>query len=362
MKHVSIVLFIVMVLVIVTQPLRLSAESLYVDSVNGSDLNPGNKEKPLRTIGKAADIVNGHKGVGPTTIKIGPGVYNSTERIVFNNARPYTRLNRLILESTILPDDPQWQPKLMPIILSTEDYAGDKYGKYTYIFKMEVNHVTIRGLKFLGNPVPHNLHFPIARLGRDKEDLIVTQCLFVGDIDALPIHVPILANGHELVVDHCGFYKCKNSVLFCNARGGKSKRNAMRYCIVDGNYSTGVWTYETDEDFEFHHNIITRCLYTWMRGHGNQRKYKVNNCVITGNKYFSGYGLRTGEYKDKSKYIPTGPEVTYERQNVIETGMVVLEKGKMHEDETLEIPRNYLHPVSGTLGAELGAGLFKKAK
>jgi hypothetical protein len=150
-------------------------------------------------------------------------------------------------------------------------------------------------------------------------------------------------------------------VLFCDGKSGKSRKNAMRYCIVDGNYTSGVWTYGTDEDFEFHHNIITRCLYTWMRGHGNKRKYKINNCVFTANKYFSGYGLRTGEYKEK-KYIPTGPEVTYERQNIIETGEIVLEKGQMHKDETLEIPRNYLHPVPGTLGSELGAGLFKKTK
>ena len=338
----------------------LIAETLYVDSQKGSDINPGSKEKPLRTINQAAVIANSKTETGPTTIKIGPGVYNLTKRIVLENTRPYTRKDRLIIEATVLPDDPRWKPILMPIILSTEDYPGDKYGKYTYSFKIEVNHVTIRGLKFLGNPVPHNMHFPICRLGQDKEDLVVTQCLFVGDVDALPIHVPILANGHELVVDHCCFYKCKNSVLFCDVKSGKSRKNAMRYCIVDGNYSSGVWTYGTDEDFEFHHNIITRCLYTWMRGHGNTRKYRVNDCIITNNNYFSGYGLRAGEYTQEGKYIQTGPEVTYEKQNVITKGMIVLEKGQMIKDEALEIPRNYLHPIPNTLGSKLGAGLFKK--
>jgi hypothetical protein len=351
------------VLIVLVLPLLISsvfAETLYVDSRNGNDTNPGSKEKPLRTINQAAVITNSKTEAGPTTIKISSGVYNLTERIVFENTRLYTRKDRLVIEATVLPDDPQWKPTLMPIILSSEDYPGDKYGKYTYACKIEMNHVTIRGLKFLGNPVPHNMHFPICRLGQDKEDLVVTQCLFVGDVDALPIHVPILANGHELVVDHCVFYKCKNSVLFCDAKGGKSKKNAMRYCIVDGNYSTGIWTYGTDEDFEFHHNIITRCLYTWMRGHGNQRKYKINDCIITDNKYFSGYGLRTGEYTQKEKYIQTGPEITYEEKNIIKDGKVVLEKGQMIKDETLEIPRNYLHPVPGTLGSNLGAGLFKK--
>ncbi len=51
------------------------ADVLYVDSQNGNDVNPGAKEKPLRTIGKAAMIVNSRSEAGPTTIKVSPGIY-----------------------------------------------------------------------------------------------------------------------------------------------------------------------------------------------------------------------------------------------------------------------------------------------
>ncbi len=202
----------------------------------------------------------------------------------------------------------------------------------------------------------------------DKSNSIVLNCLcstifckaILCKCCGIIVIVAITANGHELVIDHCIFYKCKCTVVFCDAKGGTSKKNAMTYCIVNGNYTSGLWTYGTDEDFEFHHNIITRCLYTWMRGRGNQRKYKVNDCVLTDNKYHSGYGLKTGEYTQTGRYIQTGPEITYEEKNVIKDGKVVLEKGHMRRNEALEIPRNYLHPLPGTLGSNLGAGFFKK--
>ena len=48
----------------------------------------------------------------------------------------------------------------------------------------------------------------------------------------------------------------------------------------------------------------------------------------------------------------TGAEVTYQEKNILKTGEVMLVKDKR--------ARNYLHPVAGTLGSDLGAGLFKK--
>ena len=48
----------------------------------------------------------------------------------------------------------------------------------------------------------------------------------------------------------------------------------------------------------------------------------------------------------------TGPEVAYEEKNIIKEGQVVLVKDKT--------TRNYLHVVPGTLGSDIGAGLFKK--
>jgi len=99
---------------------KVIAESLYVDSNSGRDGNPGTKEKPFRTIEQAATVVNSKTGAGSTTIKIAPGVYSLTRCVVFKNGS-YTEKDRLVIEATILPDDPDWRPALMPVILSTED-------------------------------------------------------------------------------------------------------------------------------------------------------------------------------------------------------------------------------------------------
>ena len=342
--------FFFVVLVFALLAPKAIAETLYVDSRTGCDKNPGTKEKPLRTIGQAASIVNNRTEAGPTTIKIAPGVYNLDKTVVFKNRRPYTKKDRLVIQASILPDEPQWKPMLMPVILSTEDPR--KPGRLnehteTYSLKIKVSHVTIRGLKFLGNPLSNNWHACIERVGEDLNDLLVTQCMFVGDKNALDIYCPAIATGDRFVVDHCIFYNCHASTVFWDGLEGiPGKGCAMRYCIVAGGRISGVWTCQTAEDFKFHHNIITRCEYFWMRKPGDKQRYRLQDCIVTDNRYNSGYGGPAGPTGR------TGPEVTYEQKSVIRTGKVVLEKNKK--------ARNYLHIVPGTLGSKLGAGLFTK--
>jgi hypothetical protein len=341
--------FFVGLVVLMIAP-NVIAETLYVNSKTGNDANPGTKEKPLRTIGQAASVVNGRTEPGPTTIKIEPGVYNFTEAVVFENTRPYTEKDRLIIEASVLPDEPQWRPALMPVILSTEDPRKQENLNAhtgTYGLQIKISYVTIRGLKFLGNPLPNNWYNPVSRIGTNLEDFIVTQCLFVGDKDALDIYCATLATGNGFVLDHNIFYNCHACVVFWDGTEGiGGKGNAMRYCIVDGAYISGVWTCQTAGDFEFHHNIVTRSEYLWMRKSGDQIKYRLHDCIVTDNRYYSGYGVESGPTDQ------TGPEVTYEEKNVVKDGKVILEKNKSE--------RNYLHVVDDTLGSELGAGLFKK--
>ncbi|MHC4193296.1 MAG: right-handed parallel beta-helix repeat-containing protein [Planctomycetota bacterium] len=328
------------------------AETLYIDSRNGNDTNPGTKQKPLKTIGRAAVLVNGETEGGPTAIKIGPGIYSLDKTVVFKNRRPYTEKNRLVIEATVLPDDRSWRPALMPVIVSVEDPR--KSGRLnehteTYSLKIKVSHVTIRGLKFLGNPLSNNWHACIERWGEDLDDLLVTQCMFVGDKNALDVYCPAIATGDRFVVDHCIFYQCNASAVFWDGLEGiGGKGCAMRYCIVDGSRISGVWTCQTAEDFDFHHNIVTRCEYFWMRKAGDKQRYRISDCVVSRNKYYSGYGTAGGPSGR------TGPEVVYDEKNVVREGEVVLEKNKK--------ARNYLHVIKGSPGSELGAGLFKKRK
>jgi acetyl esterase/lipase len=349
-----LLLFMILAVAILTQ--GAIAEVLYVNSASGNDLYPGTKENPVRTIARAAAIVNDGNEPGPTTIKITPGAYCVTDMVVFENSRQYTKEKRFIIEATVLPNDPNWTPALMPVVLSTVKGGGSDTEKHAIALKIEVNHATVRGIKFLGNPRPRTWGYSIFRSGKGLEDLVVAQCLFVGDEQAMPYNCPICANGQSLVVDHCVFYECDIPAIFWDAEGGVSKGNAMRYCIVDGADIAAVWTCQTAEDFQFHHNIVTHGQYFWMRAPNNRKKYCISDCVVTDNKYNSGYGTAAKIYGQ------TGPEVTFEEKNVIREGTIQLEEAIVTASALSVVrPRGYLHIISGTLGSDLGAGLFTES-
>lgn len=334
-------------------------ETIWIDAMNGDDSSAGTKDKPLRTFGKIATIVNESNEPAPTTIKVNPGVYDITETVLLKNERAYTRENRLTIEAAVLPDDPNWHPKMMPVILATIKPVPIKGSEeyYSIIFEPEVNHVTIRGLKFLGNPAYRTRSWAVFRNGMNLEDLVITQCVFVGDKNTLPYNVCIVAKGNEIILDHNIFYDCETCVVFWEAEGGVSKGNAMRYCIVDGATTAAVWTNQTAEDFDFHHNVITRCGYFWMRSPNYHQKYRISDCIITDCRNYSGYG--TASELSGS----TGPEVTFDEVNVTKQGTVTLKQCEIPKNRrSADFPRDYLHIVPGTLGSDLGAGLFKSVK
>jgi len=215
----------------------VNATVIHVDARNGSDRNTGAVGRPLRTLGRAASLVNERTTTGHVTIKIAPGVYPLAECVEFNSPLRFAEDARLVIEASILPDEPMWQPGLMPVILSTEDPRTGDAGQLTgtYSLKIKNSHVTVRGLKFLGNALSNNMHCCVERIGERLDDLIVTQCMFVGNKDTLNIYCAALATGDRFVVDHCIFYQCHGSVVFWDGiEGIAGKGNAMKYCIVDG--------------------------------------------------------------------------------------------------------------------------------
>ena len=116
-----------MILVFIILLSDVHAETVYVDGRSGGDQNPGTIEKPIRTIGRASEIARSCAEPGPTLIKIEPGIYNLGRSVTFDSTRSYTAKDRFVIEASILPDDPQWKPAMMPVILSTEPYrAGSR--------------------------------------------------------------------------------------------------------------------------------------------------------------------------------------------------------------------------------------------
>jgi len=329
--------------------LMASAEELYVNAKTGNDRNTGSQSRPLKTIGEAANRINANTAKEATAIILSEGVYALTETVLFNNNK-FSMKNRLTIRAELLPDDSNWNPQRMPIItaiIAAAPTPGD--GEEARGLEIEASHVTIEGLRFTGSPVYYYIddkqnrrYYPIWRDGKNLDDLVVTQCLFAGNVDVLPIRVAVIANGHGLVLDHCVFYNCQNPVVFWGALEGTSYRNAMRYCLVyEANYS-GVWTTtQTGDDFEFHHNIIANSGAAWIRDSDSTHRYQIHDCILTNSRKTTGNASDSAINSDFLKM-----------ENVQLSGLVEIEKDQSKN--------NYLQLKEGSFGSKLQAGLFKK--
>lgn len=319
-------------------------EIVHVDSRAGDDGNPGTQDAPLRTIEQAAKRVTGSAESTAATVIIAPGIYSLDRCVTFRSERTFTEQNRLTIRSRILPDDPEWSPAQMPVIVSAENprtAGAPGRPSETYTLKIQISHVTIRGLKFLGNPTRHNWHACVERIGPNLDDLLLTQCMFAGHRDTSNIYCAALATGDRFIVDRCVFSDCHACTVYWDGLDGISGRGcAMRHCIVTGALISAVWTCQTSEDFEFHHNVVADSQYVWMRKPGDRQTYRVRNCAFIGNKHSSGYGTASGPTGQ------TGAEVVFEQSHIITEGHLAY------------APGGQTHVTKESAGYELGAGLF----
>jgi hypothetical protein len=334
--------------------LWIKAEQLYVDPLKGNDTHSGTKTQPLKNLSEAARRVNLNKEQGETTIILSEGIHLLTQTVLFTNDK-YSFTNRLVIRAEVMPDDADWAPKKMPVIITAVPLEPGIGGEEAKGIQPEVSHVTIEGLRFTGSPDytyinNDNLRrsYPIWRDGKKLDDLLVTQCLFAGNADVLPLHVGVIANGYGLVIDHCVFFNCKIPVVFWKNDGNSGIRSAMRHSLVYGGYFCGVWTTQgtNGDDFDFHHNIIANTSTVWIREKGSKRRYKASDCIFVNYNKLAGYG--SGPLSDSDA---TSTDFL-EMKNVQTTGTVIIEKDQSK--------RNYLQLAEGSTGAQLNAGLFKK--
>jgi hypothetical protein len=332
----------------------IKADQLYVNPRTGNDTNSGTKIQPLKNLSEAARRVNLNKEQGETTIILSEGIHILTQTVLFNNDK-YNVTNRLTIRAEVMPDDENWTPSKMPVIITAVPPEPGVGGEEAKGIQPEVSHVTIEGLRFTGSPDytyidANNLRrsYPIWRDGKKLDDLLVTQRLFAGNVDVLPLHVGVIANGYGLVIDHCVFFNCKIPVVFWKNDGRTGIRSAMRHSLVYGGYFCGVWTTNgtNGEDFDFHHNIIANTNTIWIREKGSTRRYKASDCIFTNYNKLAGYG--SGPLSDSDA---TSTDFL-EMKNVQTTGNVVIEKDQSK--------RNYLQLAEGSIGSKLNAGLFKK--
>jgi hypothetical protein len=355
-----------------------SLETIHVHPARGADANAGSKERPLRSLAEAVRRVNRSTGDGPVTIVLSEGIYALGETIFLKpERRRFTKAARLTIRSEVLPDDPEWHTGRMPTLIhtmplpTTWNGRSDPLGGAADGFMVETSHVTFRGLKILGYPVVETPKpgiiqrlYGISRLRRGLDDLEIAQCLFIGDDLTNPLHVAIIAHGTGIDVRHCVFRGMKISVVYWT---GGSTGHAMRHCVCDGVYGSGVWTAGIASDFDYRNNVVLNSNYVWTaQGTASAAadaagarvgaavpaaapaapvSYKVVDSFFAANRRLAGSG--TGA---RLEYADIDPSFLQLVSTTVTEQAVLTER-----DQT---KRHYLHPVSGTAAAKVGAGLF----
>ncbi|MFZ0456759.1 MAG: right-handed parallel beta-helix repeat-containing protein [Ignavibacteriaceae bacterium] len=326
-----------------------SAQVVYVDCNTGNDNNNGSIVSPLYSIGKAVKIIQS-KNNNIFILKINPGIYVLDKHVPVYTEKEMTG-SRIIIEANILPSDSFWTPAKMPVIISAAK-KGEFPEFYNFVgaFLINENHVTIRGLKFHGYFYPNTRYFPISRFNKAKSDLLVEQCMFVGDKEASHIQVGIIAHGNEVKIDHCVFYNAKNAVVYWQDSGNGSKTgNSFTNNIVYGAFQTAVWFAWPDNDFLFKNNIITNCRHAFIKNSFNKTKYTIDNSYIVNNQFYQGVADSSGVHPE---------EFAMDENDITKDGNITLKLPAENADEPL--PADYLHVIPGTTGFDIGAGLFKR--
>lgn len=337
-----------------------SGIQLFINPNIGSDSENGSKSNPLRSLTEAAKRVNVLNGKGSITIYLSEGTYGLTETATFNPQKwDLTKEQRITIRAEILPDSTEWAPNKMPIIVSTMPFKLEKNDKNETIdgsnYGIEINasHVTIQGLKILGEPVHENpkegvliRNYPIVWEGKNLSDLNVTQCIFLGNKFALPNHLGILANGTNLNVDHCVFYGVKDAVVMWNS---KAENSSMHHNLILNSYGAVVWTWSTTEDFKFYNNVISNSNVLWVLDKDEKNSFKIDNSMIVGYNQLVNKG---GGPKDFG--IPANP-----KKLLFDSSFKIKKEGSLEIEED-QTSRYYLQLKPRTLGTEYGAGLFYK--
>jgi hypothetical protein len=335
---------------------------LYIDANTGSDHNVGSKEQPLKTLYEAASRVNKANGTGAISIFLSEGIYGLDATVTFHPVNwHFSKDQRLTIRAAILPDDEDWNPGKMPVIVSTmpldfkPNGRQDPLGGASYGIQIETSYVTIQGLRVLGTPVHERpqermvrRNYPIVREGRSLDDLRITQCLFVGDKIAIPNHLAILASGQGIVVDHCVFYHCKDAIVFWFS-DRPAEHCEVHHNLFIGNYGAAVWSWAAAEDFKFYSNVVSNTNIFWVLNRDEKVSFSLSNSLVIGYNELVNKGGGAFDFGEKGNpdRLKFGKDVVIKKEGTLQ----------IEEDPT---KRNYLHLIPGTQGSELGAGLFTK--
>ena len=358
--HITILLFVLAFVPGILFAQILKDGGIYIHPELGNNSNSGSKESPVKSLYEAVRRVNEGNGKGAITIFLSEGIYGLDATVTIHPANwHFTKENRLTIRAELLPDDAEWSPGKMPVIISTMPLnfkpGGDADPGTSYGIQIETSYVTIQGLRVLGTPVHERpaegvvrRNYPIVREGLNLDDLRITQCLFLGDKISIPNHLAVLASGHGVVVDHCVFFNVKDAVVFFLS-DRPAERCEMHHNLIVGNYGAAVWSWSAAEDLKYYNNVVANANIFWVLNKDGKNSYNLSNSMVIGyNELLNkGGGAKGFGEKADPKKLKFGKDVEFQKDGKVE----------IEEDPT---KRNYLHLKPGTLGANLGAGLFTK--
>ena len=114
-------LFITMLMAfIMTSVIEAQKNDIFVNPNSGNDQNAGSQELPVKTLNEAARRVNESNGTGAVTIYLSEGIYGLAATVTFHPANwHFWKEQRLTIRAAVLPDDEDWDPGKMPVIVST---------------------------------------------------------------------------------------------------------------------------------------------------------------------------------------------------------------------------------------------------
>ncbi len=342
MKRYTIIVFL---LICVACHRSLKAQVIFVDPVNGNGHAIGTSQDPVNCLDTALAQATRFTGTEPVKIILRPGLYTVTTQLRISAPVTGIDIKSYSIEAAVMPDDTAWQPAKMPVIQCVAD--SNRPGRLPHAstaFYITRNHVSIRGLKFVGNANPLcEYYYAIERRDSMLTGLKVSQCLFVGDKNGTPIQGGIFAQGAAIQVDHCIFHGVKNAVMAFLGL----KDFSLTYCIIDGAYEGAVWYgygQASDSPFSFDHNVIMHSRYVFI-GKG-LHSYVFSNSLFLENAHYLGFNNATVEpdLQNKPKEV-----------NITKSGKVIL-----NEITEAGIPRGYLHISPQSAGGDLKAGIFIK--
>ena len=326
---------------------QVLADDVFVDPNKGSDTGNGTLQEPVATLARAVSIANALTSDGPITLKLFPGFHVLTDKISIKPGRTIKDTARFTIEAVVMPDDKEWTPDKMPVIQSVSGNNSTEQFPHAVGFLVAADSVTIRGLKFVGNPNPKVKYFyPIAKENEALRGMEVSQCYFISEKHSAPIQGGIWAHGPDTDIDHCVFYNCRNAILHFKSVGGFSITHTVMY----GANESAIWMGPLDSGFVFKSNVVAKCHCFWVRPQNTKPAYELSDSLITETDIYMGYYTQNGVME-----MPAETNSRFKETNIVRSGKV-----RLVEKTGDVLPMNYLNLTPESDGYGLGAGIFRR--